>query len=323
MLFESQHPLNKSIVVAVLGKPNAGKSSLVNALMGVDLSVVTSKAQTTRHKFHCVFTIDHTEVVLVDTPGIHSSTQELNLRMMGQVEEGAQGAELNLILMDTEVSLQGQWQEIVKEFPKGDGLLNKSWMIFTKKDVARMSIEDMRNFFEEIKKEYPFFEKFFVTSSKTEEGINDLTQSLCDMAGPNLHRYPGGEMSNKNMRFFVTEYIRGVAFELLKEELPYELAVTIENYEEAPKSGDIVAAISAVILVNRPSQRAIVIGKGGQMIRDIGSLARKKIETLIGGKVFLGLHVKVSPNWFKNNFVLEELGLPRVQSSHRIWRKKV
>ena len=135
--------------------------------------------------------------------------------------------------------------------------------------------------------------------------------------------YPYGDVSNKNLRFFSAEYIREQAFRILKDEVPYELAVVIDDYKDVkdPKS-PVISRISASILVNRPSQRAIVVGSKGSVIKKIGTNARKKIEALVGGKVHLNLHVKVSGKWFKNNFVLEELGLPRVQGSRRVWRKR-
>ena len=123
----------------------------------------------------------------------------------------------------------------------------------------------------------------------------------------------------------MTEYIREQAFELLKDEVPYEVAVVIDEYKEVKGKTDpesFESHISASILVNRPSQRAIVIGSSGSMIKEIGIRSRKKIEVMTGGPVHLNLHVKVSPKWFKNNFVLEEIGLPRAHDSARVWRKK-
>ncbi|MBT7610599.1 MAG: KH domain-containing protein, partial [Bacteriovoracaceae bacterium] len=126
---------------------------------------------------------------------------------------------------------------------------------------------------------------------------------------------------------FATEFIREQAFELLNDEIPYEVAVVIDEYKDfsdmkGKEKKKIASHISASILVNRPSQRAIVIGSKGIMIKQIGTKSRKKIEAMVGGQVHLNLHVKVSPKWFKNNFVLEELGLPRAVDSARVWRKK-
>ncbi len=134
-----------------------------------------------------------------------------------------------------------------------------------------------------------------------------------------------GSVSNKHERFFVTEYIREQVFNLVKEEVPYEVAVVIDDYQDfrdKEMPNKVCTSIQASILVNKPSQRGILVGSGGAMIKKIGSQARERIEEMVGGQVFLKLHVKVSENWFKNNFVLEELGLPRALDSNRVWRKK-
>lgn len=321
MLLEDQHPHNKHIMIAVLGKPNAGKSTLINHLLGFDLSIVSPRPQTTRNQFHCNLTIDRTEVVLVDTPGLHKSSQEINKRMNHQAQMGADGVDLNFVLLD----LWDRPLEAFKEFKEScDFPLGRSWVIFTKADAVAQDADDLKVAFTKMQELEPALEKFFVISAKDGTNIHALTGAVCDAAVPGPHFYPDGAVSNKNERFFVTEYIREQAFRLLKEELPYELAVVIDEYSEKNRDSqdDASAHISASILVNRPSQRAIVVGRGGTVIKEIGMTARKKIEAMVGGKVHLNLHVKVSPNWFSNNWVLDELGLPRSQTQARVWRKK-
>ncbi len=322
MLLTDQHPHNKHIMAALLGRPNAGKSTLINQLIGYDLSIVSHKPQTTRNHFHCAFTIDQTEIVLVDTPGIHTSSLELNIRMNGQAEFGADGVDLNLLLIDLTEDIEKETAHFMKEF---GGKLTKAWVVFTKSDLVKdLDSINLEEKFEKIKEQIPAVEKFFVISAKKGDGVHLLTGELCDAAEPGPHLYPDGAVSNKNQRFFASEYIREQAFHTLQDELPYELAVVVDEFFDAKTQGDKVenTKISATILVNRPSQRAIVVGKKGSVIKEIGTNARKKIEAMVGGKVFLNLHVKVSPKWFKNNFVLDELGLPRTQKSHRVWRKK-
>jgi GTP-binding protein Era len=325
MLIEHQHPHNKSIMAALLGKPNAGKSSLINNLLGFDLTIVSHKPQTTRNHFQCAFTIDRTEVVLVDTPGIHKSNLELNKRMVGQASFGSEGADLNLILLDLSSDPIQDLKEVMSSI---EGEMNETWVVLTKVDLKKKSEDDIKNIQVKIQEMYPDIKKFFVISSKDQTNIHLLTAALCDRAPNAPHLYPNGDVSNKNMRFFVAEYIREQAFNLLNEELPYEIAVVIDEFKDvSPEDEDSqhdknLAYISASILVNRPSQRGIVVGSGGSLIKRIGTDARKKIEAMMGGKVHLNLHVKVSPKWFKNNFVLEEIGLPRVKDSARVWRKK-
>lgn len=323
MLLEDQHPHNKAIMVAVLGAPNVGKSSLINCLLGTDLTVVTSKPQTTRNKFHCVFTVDRTEVVLVDTPGLHKSSQEFNKRLNEQAREGTEGADLNFLLIDISKDILGQFTDFKENIQQE---LGPTWVLFTKADKIENSDKlPLAEVFEQGKTVFPNLEKWFLISSKEGVNIHDLTGALCDKAAPGPHLYPDGDVSNKNQRFFVTEYIREQAFELLKDEVPYEVAVIIDEYKESKgknNPSEIESHISASILVNRPSQRAIVIGSSGSMIKEIGIRSRKKIEVMTGGPVHLNLHVKVSPKWFTNNFVLEEIGLPRAKDSNRVWRKK-
>ena len=323
MLLEDQHPHNKAIMVAVLGAPNVGKSSLINVLLGTDLSVVTSKPQTTRNKFHCVLTVDRTEVVMVDTPGLHKSNQEFNKRLNEQAREGLEGADLNLLLIDISREILGQFSEFKENI---DQELGPTWVVFTKSDKVENSENlPLKEVLEQAKLIIPSLEKFFLISNKEGTNIHELTGAICDRAEPGPHLYPNGDISNKNQRFFVTEYIREQAFELLKDEVPYEVAVVIDEYKEVKGKEDpetFESHISASILVNRPSQRAIVIGSSGSMIKEIGIRSRKKIEIMTGGPVHLNLHVKVSPKWFKNNFVLEEIGLPRAKDSARVWRKK-
>ena len=324
MLIENQHPHNRSIMVAVLGAPNVGKSSMINYLLGTDLTVVTQKPQTTRNHIHCVMTVDLTEIVLVDTPGLHKSNNEFNKRLNQQALEGAEGADLNLLLVDiSRAGVLEQIKEFRDNFPRP---LARTWIIFTKADVVE-SAENLplKEITEKAKEIIPSIEKHFVVSSKSELNMNTLIGALCDAAAPGPHLY-GGAVSDKNERFFATEYIREQAFELLKDEIPYEVAVLIEEFrdmhDQREREKRIASKISASILVNRPSQRAIVIGSGGQMIKEIGTRSRMRIEQMLGNQVHLNLHVKVAPKWFKNNMILEQLGLPRAENSGRVWRKK-
>lgn len=322
MLLTDQHPHNKQITVALLGKPNAGKSTLINYLLGFDLTIVSSKPQTTRNQFHCAFTVDRTEVVLVDTPGVHASSQELNIRMNGQAQFGSEGVDLNLVLLDATKDVIGECKTFLKNFDRD---LTKTWIVFTKSDqVKNIEGKDFQGFFDKVKELIPSAEKFFVISGQEGDNVHLLTGALCDEAKPGPHLYPDGSVSNKNQRFFASEYIREQAFNTLKDELPYEMAVVIDEYYDAQNKPNekVDAKISASILVNRPSQRAIVVGSKGSVIKEIGTNSRKKIEAMVGGRVHLNLHVKVSPKWFRNNFVLDEIGLPRTAKSNRVWRKK-
>jgi GTPase len=324
MLLTDQHPLNKSIMVSVLGAPNVGKSSFVNYLLGMDLAIVTHRAQTTRNKFSCVFTVDRTEIILVDTPGVHKSNIEFNKRLNGQAREGAEGVDLNLLLIDLGQEVMLQFSQFKEIFNRE---LGKTWVVFTKSDrIENAGQLPLQEVVDKAKELFPQIENYFVISSKTGENLHTLTGAICDEAEGGPHHYLDGSVSDKNERFFVTEYIREQAFELLRDEIPYEVAVVVEDFKDFRKDRNadkkITGMISASILVNRPSQRAIVVGQKGSMIKEIGTRSRKKIEAMVGGPIHLNLHVKVSPRWFKNNFILEEIGLPRVVDSNRVWHAK-
>jgi len=322
MLFENQHPHNKAIMIAVLGKPNVGKSSFINHLLGFDLTIVSNKPQTTRNQFHCAFTIDRTEVVLVDTPGVHGTAQELNRRMNGQAKMGSEGVDINFVLVDLTQDIIHEFKDFLKNF---DAPLTRTWIVFTKSDLVKKEELNLAPTLVKMQELCPSIEKHFIISTKDGHNIHELTGAIADAAPSAMHLYPGGDASNMNERFFVTEYIREQAFRVLKEELPYEIAVIIDEYKDVKKKDEEAipeAHISASILVNRPSQRAIVVGRQGSVIKEIGINARKKIEAMTGGKVHLNLHVKVSPKWMNNNYVLDEIGLPRTQNSARVWRKK-
>lgn len=322
MLNENQHPHNRSIVLSVLGVPNAGKSSLINCFLGIDLSIVSRLPQTTRNRFNCVFTVDRTEVVMIDTPGLHRSGNEFNVRLNDQAREAVDGVDINLLLIDLTRPLTAQLEQVTKTLEKA---LTKTWVVFNKadiiKDVETLPIDEMLKLVQSF---VPAAERSFVISSKKEQNTEELLGAILDASKESPHLYPNGDISNKNMRFFAAEYIREQAFFLLKDELPYEVAVTIDSYKDVIGNSGMheSSKVAATILVNRPSQRAIVIGKQGSIIKQIGTNAREKLTKLLGVPVHLNLHVKVSPKWQKNHFVMEEIGLPRTQNSRRVWRAK-
>ena len=317
MLLTNQNPFNRHITVAILGEPNVGKSCLINYLLGTDLSIVTKLPQTTRNKIHCIFTIDKTEIVLIDTPGLHASKQEINKRFNQQAKESIHGADLCLLLLDLSKKLLPQIEMFRSSFEQCPSPL---WGVFTKSDLlfeqdGPLPIDQLTATISEL---LPELSKSFIVSGKRGDRMHQLTSAIVEAAHEGPHLYPGGEVSNKSERFFVCEYIREQVFEILRDEVPYQTAVIIDEYKKVQEQFH----ISASIIVHRPSQRGIVVGSGGKIIKEIGVRSRPKIEAMLGNQVFLNLHVKVSPRWFKNNFVLEELGLPRAADSARVWHNK-
>jgi GTP-binding protein Era len=353
MLITHQHPLNRSLTVSLLGAPNVGKSTLINCLTQQDLCIVTPVPQTTRNKLRCVYHEDLIELIFTDTPGLHLSYQELNLRFNEQALLSLkQGHDLNLLCVDLSRPVLEQVQSfksfIQREYEKCT--LSETWLVLTKVDKVKSNIKD-QNIYSDIfamaKNILPELTQYFIVSHDSQD-YKLLKDALLKKAPNSPHLFPDGDLSDKNLRFFASEYIREACFLHLKEELPHECAVIIDDYQDRSSQKDfteqlffeaqekkksieeplkqakkIVAKISATIIVNRPSQRSIVIGAGGKMIKTIGIHARSRIEKLLGGQIILALHVSVKPKWFKNNWLLEELGLPRSQFSPRVWREPV
>lgn len=309
-----------STTVALTGLPNVGKSSLVNCLLGTDLAIVCPRPQTTRNTYRCIFTVDNHEIILVDTPGLHRGRTGLNDRYNREAARGAGEGDINLLLIDLTKGIMDQFSSI-QSFYQGPPL-GPSWVVFTKADLLESpeklplgeALAKARQLFPSLK------EGIFAVSTKTGRDIHRLMGLLCERALPGPHHYRG-VISNKNERFFVAEYVREQIFFLLRDEVPYECAVIVEEFEDARKERG-YCRISATILVNRPSQRAILVGSKGSMIKEIGLKSRPKIEAILASSAHLNLHVKISPGWFKNSSVLEELGFPRQAHEARVWRKK-
>lgn len=233
---------------------------------------------------------------------------ELNLRMKGEIDKNLKENFFLLLIDSSRYELK-----YLIPFLK-DLHLKKTWIIFTKKDLNENFLAE--NAFQELKTTFPnlHLEKFFFNFT-----YEELRKELFLLTESRHHVYPHGDLSDKNIRFFAAEFIREAAIENLRDEVPFETTVLIEDFKEALDGK--IAHIHASIVVNRPGQKTILIGKNGDLIKNIGIKARKKIEELVGGQVFLGLHVKVTPKWFKNNRLLEELGLFRTKESVRVWRK--
>ena len=320
MLLQNQHPLNKTLTASVLGIPNVGKSSLINYLLGVDLSIVSHRPHTTRNRFSCILTVDHTEIILIDTPGIHRTGKDFGRRLNQQARDAQEGADLSLLLIDSSKELLPQLSAFIEVIERG---ASPVWIVLTKIDLVDVDAEWLsQEVLSTAQTHLPNVEKVLAVSAKEGTNMNLLTGALCDAAVSGPHLYPDGSISNKNQRFFACEYVREQIFELLKEELPFESAVIIEDFKDSVEEDQSIVHISAAILVHRPGQRAIVVGSKGSMIKQIGSRARRKIEAMMGKKVCLLLHVKILSKWYKNHFILEELGLPRAVDSIRFWRKK-
>lgn len=286
----------KAGFVSIFGKPNAGKSTLLNAIMGEKLSIVSHKAQTTRHRIKAILTEDNYQVIFSDTPGIIEPKYRLHEKMMHAVKSGMEDADLALLVADVNKNLQ-------EDLELFDSLRLKVpvLLVFNKADlVTPEAIKAAKEIFEA--REY--IKGIVEVSALKKVGITELMEKILEFIPEGEKFYDGDDLSDLPMKFFISEIIREKVFDLYHEELPYQTAVMVQSYKEKST----LVKITADIIVQRESQKAIILGKGGAMIRELGTLARKEIETFIAQKVFLELFVKVRPKWRDNELYLKEYG---------------
>jgi GTP-binding protein Era len=297
--------VRKSGFVAIAGRPNAGKSTIMNALLGSDLSIVTPKAQTTRERVHGVFTEKQGQIVFIDTPGIHKAKEGgINAFMMAEVRSALEQPDLVWYLVDPNTALKHE--EAVLD------ILAKSktpvFVLFNKTDVraCREALETLEPAILDAAKARGIeVAQVFRLSALKKKGLEPLLKRTWRMlpTGP-FHFEDEEQISDRPTRFFVAEKIREQLFYRLGEEVPYSCAISIEKFDESAKP----IRIEAVIHVERESQKGMVIGADGAKIKEIGTAARKAIEAFLEQKVFLGLSVKVLKDWSKDPERLKQLG---------------
>ena len=286
--------------VAVIGAPNAGKSTLVNALVGQKVAIVSAKAQTTRARLMGIALHDRSQILLVDTPGIFEPRRRLDRAMVAAAWSGAGDAELVLLVVDADTGLNRDVAKIV------DSLRNRSqplWIALNKIDlVKKPTLLALAS--ELTERLGP--DQVFMISAAAGEGVADLKTALADTMPEGPWLYPDDEVSDATDRMIAAELTREQIFEQLHQELPYASAVETESWEERPDGS---TAIHQQILIERDSQKAIVIGKGGRRLREIGQKAREQIAEHLGRPVHLFLHVKVNPRWGEDRALYEDIGL--------------
>ncbi len=274
--------------VSILGRPNAGKSTLLNALLGEKLAIVSSKPQTTRTSIQGVFTKPAAQIVFVDTPGIHKSDSLINKRMMETVRAALADRDLLLYVADGSQSLKQEDQQAIDLIKKVETpaflVLNKIDRVEPKQKILPL-IDQYKAIHE--------FNDYFPVSAQEGDGIDALRDAIVKMlpAGPAV--FPEDYLTDQPERFLVAEMIREQVLKLTTQEVPHASAVLVETWEDLGK----LTKIGAVIYVERPGQKAIVIGAGGSILKRIGMSARVQIEKMLGRKIFLELFVKVRPNW--------------------------
>ena len=288
---------HKSGFVTIVGKPNAGKSTLMNALLGYDLSIVNSKAQTTRHRIKGILNGEDYQVVFSDTPGLIKPVYRLHEKMMVAVEEAFTDADL--VLYITEVA------DLNIEDTVKDKILQSKvplFVVINKVDLAdQEKVEEVTLHWKEVLKP----EEIFPVSALHGFYLDVLLKSIIGELpeGPPFFE-KDDSMSDRDMRFFTAEIIREKILSYYQKEIPYSVEVKITGYKESPE----IDVINATIFVTRESQKGIILGKAGAAIKKLGTEARKKIETIIQKKVFLDLTVKVIDNWRDDEQALRNFG---------------
>ncbi len=286
----------KSGFVNIFGRPNAGKSTLLNALMGEKLAIVSPKVQTTRHRIKGILTTEQYQVIFSDTPGIIDPKYKLHEKMMMAVKGALEDADLALLLVD----INENWQEADEIFSSLK-LRVPSLLVLNKVDRAsKETQQNAFNFFNE--KSYA--KEVIMVSALNGLHVQELRNKIVELLPEGEAFFAEDEISDLPTKFFVAEIVREKIFALFEEEIPYQTTVIVNEF----KQKSTLIKIRAEIIVQRESQKAIIIGEGGKMIKQIGSEARKEIEQFLSEKVFLELFVKVRPKWRENELLLKEYG---------------
>ena len=290
--------------VAVVGAPNAGKSTLVNALVGQKVAIVTPKAQTTRTRLMGVAIAGEAQILLLDTPGIFQPKRRLDREMVAAAWGSAQDADLIALVIDAASGINRNVAEMIERLKDRR---EPKILVLNKVDLVRKEV--LLTLAAELSERIEA-EEIFMVSATTGDGIADLKAALAARVPPGPWHFPEDQVSDATDRMLAAEVTREQLYHQLHAELPYESAIETEKFEERPDGS---AAIHQQILVARDSQKAIVLGKGGTRIRAIGEAARKELSALLGRKVHLFLHVKVNPKWEEDRGLYREIGLDWVE----------
>jgi len=294
---------HRSGYVAILGLPNAGKSTLLNALLGQKIAITNKKPQTTRKKILGILSDKNYQIIFLDTPGILSPSYLLQEKMMEEVALSVNDSDVILLLIDIKKDPIGNetfnqkfvLENLNKEKRKIVLLLNKIDLIQQKEAVRLLENFESMNKFNAV-----------IPISATENfNLDKLIETIVDELPEGPCYYPEDIVADENERFFVSEIVREQILELYREEIPYSVEVLINEFKEREENKDY---ISAEIVVERDTQKAIIIGKGGTAIKKLGQIARKAIEDFLQREVFLELHVKVRKNWRSDENMLKQFG---------------
>lgn len=295
---ETGAPAFRSGFVSIIGRPNAGKSTLLNALVGQKVAIVADKPQTTRTSIQGVVTLPQAQIVFLDTPGIHKADTPLNRRLMAAVRASLDERDLLLFVADATQAFGPEDRRAIDLARRAGApvalVLNKIDLV---KEKARLLplIEQYKAAFE--------FAEYLPVSAARRQGLDDLLKVIVARLPEGPAYFPEDYVTDQPERFLASELIREKALEVTRQEVPHSVAVTIDKWEETPD----LTRIFASIHVERPGQKAIIIGAKGATLKRIGTLARREMENLFGGKIYLDLHVRVRPKWRENPAFLDRL----------------
>jgi len=295
----------RSGFVCILGRPNAGKSTLLNALVGEKLAIISPKPQTTRNRIQGIVNLpksngqDGAQIVLIDTPGVHKPDSSLGRKMMVEVREALEGCDLVLLIMDAASKLDPRDEFAIQMLRHSK---TKVCLILNKVDLLRGGKGKLLPLIEQYKKLHPFHEIIPISALKR-DGLEILLKQVTSALPAGPPYFPPDQITDQPARFMAAEIIRERVLLETEEELPYATTVIVDNFEEGRR----LTRIAATIYCEREGQKGILIGKRGQMLKRIGTSARLQIERMMGTKVFLELYVKVQPNWRESRGFVEGL----------------
>ncbi len=287
----------RSGFVAIIGRPNVGKSTLVNKMVGQKVSIVTSKPQTTRNRILGIVNRPNAQIVLIDTPGLHAAATALGRQMLSEISQAVEGIDVIVPMLDATERI-GHGDRAVLE--RAAHFRGPSILLLNK--IDRIGKAHLLPLIAELSKEREFA-AIVPVSALSGDGVEIALSKMIELLPVGEPHFPPDQFTDQPERFLASEIIREKAMSATKQEVPHSVAVLVDNYEELPK----LLKIRATFYVERDGQKGILIGKGGEMMKRIGTSARQELEEILGIKVFLELYVKVQPDWRDNAAIVKQL----------------